>query len=413
MRDYSLVLLTDETLLRNFTTLIARDRTSTAEILAHIAEIDDRRLYAPKGHSSMFSYCVEGLHFSEDAAAKRIHAARACRRHPLLFEALSNGRLHLSGICLLAPHLNEENVAEWIRRATHRRKSEIEEMVGARWSRASDRPATIRALPPTLPSQRAPGHVASSSQEPILAESAVPDVTKSSPAALALENDSGTEKSVHSGRDEATEHAPGHVEEASPPAAAPMLAPIERFRLQVTIGKETWEKLARLQALLSHTVPAGDVAQVLDRAFDALLTQVEKQKLGSPRRTGAPNPRDRARRRSRYVPAHVRKAVWKRDQGQCTFVGSSGHRCGSRHFLQLDHIQPFSRGGESTVEGLRLRCGVHNRYEAERVFGRGYMDAKRRSAQRKLQGVSDPRAQCSLERAQGDPERVRAPEHEA
>jgi hypothetical protein len=77
MRDYSLAHLTDDTLLRDLTALIVRERTSIAEILAHIAEVDDRRLFAPRGYSSMFSYCLEELHFSEDAAAKRIQAARA------------------------------------------------------------------------------------------------------------------------------------------------------------------------------------------------------------------------------------------------------------------------------------------------------------------------------------------------
>jgi hypothetical protein len=50
----------------------------------------------PAGCSSMHAYCVEHLHLSDDAAAKRIHAARAARRFPALFGALTEGRLHLT-----------------------------------------------------------------------------------------------------------------------------------------------------------------------------------------------------------------------------------------------------------------------------------------------------------------------------
>jgi hypothetical protein len=108
MRNYSLTHVSDVVLLRDLAELIARDRLTTAEILAHIAEGDARRLYAPAGYSSMHAYCVGELRLSEDAASKRIHAARAARRFPQLYVALAEGRIHLSGVCLLAPHLTEE-----------------------------------------------------------------------------------------------------------------------------------------------------------------------------------------------------------------------------------------------------------------------------------------------------------------
>jgi hypothetical protein len=123
MRSYSLTHLSDAALLRDLATLITQDRVTTAVLLAHIAEVDARRLYAPAGYPSMHAYCVEELRLSEDCALKRIHAARAARRFPVLFSALSEGRLHLAGVCLLAPHLTEENVEPLVEAATHRRKA--------------------------------------------------------------------------------------------------------------------------------------------------------------------------------------------------------------------------------------------------------------------------------------------------
>src|SRR6266487_3626377 len=101
MGTFSLVHLCDRDLLRDLAALVARERTATAALLAHIAEVDARRLYLPAGHPSMFHYCVHELHLSEDAAFKRIRAARAARQFPALFPALAEGRLHLSGVALL------------------------------------------------------------------------------------------------------------------------------------------------------------------------------------------------------------------------------------------------------------------------------------------------------------------------
>ena len=73
----------------------------------------------------------------------------------------------------------------------------------------------------------------------------------------------------------------------------------------------------------------------------------------------------------------MKRTVWERDGGRCTFVGESGHRCESRTRLEFDHVEPVATGGHATVKGLRLRCRAHNQYEAERAFGRDFMNAKR------------------------------------
>ena len=70
----------------------------------------------------------------------------------------------------------------------------------------------------------------------------------------------------------------------------------------------------------------------------------------------------RPARRSRYIPAPVRRAVWRRDGGCCSYVDPhSGRRCGSRFLLELDHIVPFALGGSAEPGNLRLRCSAHHR----------------------------------------------------
>jgi len=72
--------------------------------------------------------------------------------------------------------------------------------------------------------------------------------------------------------------------------------------------------------------------------------------------------------------------VHERDGGRCTFVGIGGHRCDETLLLEFDHIVPVAKGGKATVENLRLRCRTHNQYEADQVYGAGFMERKREIA---------------------------------
>src|SRR5690606_7980810 len=133
-----------------------------------------------------------------------------------------------------------------------------------------------------------------------------------------------------------------------------------RYRLQVTIDQSTRDKLEQLQDLLAHQLPKGDVATILERAFDALLVQIHKRKTGitakpRTRQPRARQPRTRQPRapetqaaepkaaepkaaepkaaepkaaesaptdeRTRYLGVSVRREVWPRDDGRCGFVG--------------------------------------------------------------------------------------------
>src|SRR5258705_6985371 len=102
MHDYALAHLSDAALLRELAALVAGDRITTASLLAHIAEVDARRLYVPAGYPSMYAYCVEELRLSEDAAFRRIRAAPAARRFPSLPELAAEGRVHLAAVSLPA-----------------------------------------------------------------------------------------------------------------------------------------------------------------------------------------------------------------------------------------------------------------------------------------------------------------------
>ena len=84
---------------------------------------------------------------------------------------------------------------------------------------------------------------------------------------------------------------------------------------------------------------------------------------------GAPKPPAH----TRYIPVHVRAAVWERDGGRCAFVDDRGQRCREQGGLELHHRVPFARGGPATLENLSLRCRAHNALAAEHDFGPEHM----------------------------------------
>ena len=141
----------------------------------------------------------------------------------------------------------------------------------------------------------------------------------------------------------------------------------DRYKLQVTISHETHDKLRRAQDLFRHTEPHGDVAAILDRALGLLLADLERRRCAA---TAAPRCGSPSTGRTRYIPAAVRREVWRRDQGQCAFVGGRG-RCRETGFLEFHHVEPFAEGGPATVANIELRCRAHNQYEAALFFGDG------------------------------------------
>ena len=139
-----------------------------------------------------------------------------------------------------------------------------------------------------------------------------------------------------------------------------------RYRLQLTIAGQTLDKLRLAQDMLGHALPSADYAAVLDRALTVLLTDLAKKKFAD---TPAPRPAGATKPSARTPAAAVKRAVWLRDLGRCAFVGTAGHRCSERRFVEFHHVDPYALGGEATVEGIQLRCRRHNAYEGRLYFG--------------------------------------------
>lgn len=201
--------LSDQQLLTGLKGALCAQRRSVAEVVAHLGEVEERRLHLSGGYSSMFDYCSSHLHMSEDEAYRRIEVARLARRFPQLFQKLARGELSLSVAALLRSHL------------------------------------------PAAPRRRA---------------------TRSD------------------------RHGAG---------------------------------AASAHAAAEHT---------------------------------------------RYIPSHVRRAVFERDDARCAWHAADGTRCNSRAWLEHDHAIPWAKGGPSDAKHIRLFCRAHNRLAAEQTDGRDIID---------------------------------------
>ncbi len=341
MDTHSLQSLSDDQLLAQLAAILRDSRRVEADLVAHIAAVDERRLYLREACPSMFSYCVERLYLSEPETALRIVVARASLRHPLLLDMLRDGRLHLSGIALLAPHLTEQNRDAVLSRATHLSKRRIEELV-AELAPRPDAPALVRKLPAPSPAQHRPDDA-----RPLEVPREAP------PLAIAGTPSSAASLTLRKG----------------PPATVEPLAPA-RYRIQFTASSALRDKLEELQALMRSSVPDGDLAAVIEAAVSEKIERLKARRLAATPRPRTTLARSDTRPGPRHIPAAVKRAVRERDGDRCAYVDPQGRRCGERRGLQFHHRHPHGYGGDRSEDNIALRCGGHNRYEAERDYGR-------------------------------------------
>ncbi|HKY40894.1 MAG TPA: hypothetical protein VJN18_33395, partial [Polyangiaceae bacterium] len=144
-----------------------------------------------------------------------------------------------------------------------------------------------------------------------------------------------------------------------------------RLRVEFTARAELYEKLEKARQLLSHALPSGDLGELFERALDALIEQETRKRFGA----GKPRQPRQLKPGSRHVPVAIRRAVWERDQAQCTFIDGEGRRCAEQRFLTIEHRTPFALGGPPTLENLCLLCRAHNLENARQVFGEPHIEA--------------------------------------
>ena len=358
--------LSDDELIVGVTEVLKQSRRVEAVLVEHIAEVDSRRLFAREALPSMFRFCTDVLHLSEAEAYRRITAGRLSRKFPLLLTMLEDGRLHLCGIGVLSKHLTDANHEELLAKAAHKTKRKIEELV-AELAPKPDVPPSIRKRPER----------------------------KVKPEASSGSSVNGSTQAIHPTSSKHPEKAEPIEQRSAPktlatPEKRPTIEPLSqaRFKVEFTASAMLRDKLKRLESLIA----GSDIATIIDVAVSEKLERLEAKRFGKTNRPRKNIEDADTSPGKRGISAPVRRAVWIRDGGQCTYRTRDGRRCPERHRLEYHHDDPHGFGGDRSVANIRLLCTAHNLYMAELDFGKENIDAYRGSADR----VGEPQPSFEL-----------------
>jgi hypothetical protein len=336
--------------------LLRKEHGAMADFLVLLADFDARKLWRDLGHASLFAFLRRELGLSAGAAQYRKTAAELVQKFPAVEAALRDGRLCLSSVIELAKVITPENAAEVVPR-----------FFGLSSRDAAQVAVSIR--PVEDPPQR-------DVVTPLRGAVTEPRAAIEAPAP-AGEADETACQEVRAPEIE-TMNGVGAPPPAPPPAPWSTVEPLsaEQARLHVTVSRRFLEKLRAATAALSHAHPDGGMEDILEAGLDLVLAEHARRKglVAKPRKDApATDPEPH------HIPAHVKRAVWKRDGGRCQFRLEDGSICGSVFQLEFDHIRPRARGGPSTIENVRLACRPHNGLAARRVLGDACVDRFTRS----------------------------------
>jgi hypothetical protein len=470
--------LSDDDLLASTRRLVGRSNQLFALLLAHLAEVEARGLHRVRACCSLYTYCIYELRFSEDAAFRRVSAARLVKRFPALLDSIERGELHLTGLLMLGPHLTVTNLQQVLALAKYRTKREIAKLVrlldplpdvparieplgpaparcvtaNPSWEQFVQSMNTVRELAPgDGPRDWADGAPLDDlgNETDDAACDAVDREAIHQRAATALARDTPVSVEATAARNAPVSaahadspdgvspassapapatparNAPDGVSPASsapapatPALDTPHLAVTQRYQVQFTATEEYVNLVERAKALLSHIAPNVELAEVHLRAMRALVAELSKRRYAAkatapanydPRAANhgdrgpangdarAANHGDRRRAnddgeqhpandggaspRGRAIPAAVKRAVFERDEGRCTYVEpGGGRRCPETHQLEFHHETAYAHGGRHSVSNITLRCTAHNALAAEADFGREYARERRDSS---------------------------------
>ena len=308
--------LSDEELLNQTKRLATQERELLTEILWHLKEVSDRRLYSARGFSSVFDYSVKELKYSEAAAGRRIAAMRLLVEIPEIAPAIQNGTLNLSAIGSVQSFFKKEEANQG-KKYTKEEKRKVLESIASKSKRECEKLLAIL------------------SPESALGPEKIKPLTES------------------------------HTE------------------LRLIVNEETLKKFEKLRDLLAHQNPEGSYGKLLDLIAEMALDQVDparkeariqSRKVDTKKLVATPVDSDKSKSPALAISASVRRQVYLRDGGQCTYQDpKTGRTCGSTFKLEMDHIVPKALGGTSESQQLQLRCRNHNLWEAVSKLGKETM----------------------------------------
>ena len=405
--------LNNEELLSQTKLLVQKERNIHIQVLHHLAEIDSRRLYFRQGFSSLFDYAVRELGYSEGAAYRRIKAMKLCRDLPETESRLQAGRLSLSVASQLQVFFEKQN-KKAKEKAFSLKSVEQRVSFGSEMQKQESEEHQELKQKPEGEVLKKSGQNSQSCFQVFIKKFSQNEESGGNPEPHRSLSRQQKENLIKRAEGCSTRATAKLLSETDPSLS--LLTGREKVRflgkgkveIKMVIDEQCHKELEKLKNLLSHQNPSlsyGELLSILSKealkrhdpgekntrrrkegkVFKKTSTRkqefksksdepaitsapksassMEKPLISAPKSAAPTSQKQHKKIISRYIPSYLRKYIWERDQGQCTYVQhKTKQRCASRHLLQIDHIQPFALGGKTEKENLRLLCAGHNQY---------------------------------------------------
>jgi len=408
--------LSDQRLLERIKELSGLEHELEVVVIDHLRELHRRRLYLTLGFSSLFDYAVRELGYSDAAAWRRIKAMRLCADVEGASKRLRDGSLTLNAAAQLQNAFDQQE----------RKRGRAGRSVTAGAGSTAPKSGPVRPAVPRPTSGPAMAPIMDAAGRRALVEQAAGRSTRQVQELLAnvdpeLAAPAERMRPLGAGRWEIKavidddcrhglerlkgllSHVDPHLttgqllgrlvrealdrhDPARPPRgrrtanrpsdAAQTSAPKKRAEsAALPAGAGSSRTMERSDEARTAVVQAKRPAPTAATRTSAPKTECDAQRPAPPAEKRPARPADAAavkpekpRAAGRAIPAAVKRQVWERDQGRCSYVDrGSGRRCGSRYLLQVDHVFPYALGGSAEPDNLRLLCAAHHRYRHRHV----------------------------------------------
>jgi hypothetical protein len=348
IRMRSLKLLKDDELLKSTQALVQRERECLTQILRHLQEIERRKLFSDLRCGSLFEYAVRVLGYSEAAAGRRIAAMRLMREIPEVAEKIESGALNLAKLCQAQTFFRGVLQAEPQQKLNTERKKEVLALIEEKTTRQAEKILLEMGGNKILPREQMKAVSAEHTEVRFLIDETLREKLAEVRSLLGP-------KGGHLGLAELM------LEMAT--LAADRLAE-KKFGKRRVQGHQA-QLQAQSAAVMENakrdtpTLATQEASRSAQTARPPVREGASVEVMVDPDHSGAES---ESLRRTRYVSRATRHAVWQASAGRCT-------HCGSRHDLELDHVEPFALGGDSREENLRLLCRSCNLRRGVKTYG--------------------------------------------
>ena len=342
--------------------MVSQERNLSVRILLFLKEIELRKLYLARGHSSLFVFCVKELKYSEAMAYHRTGALKVIEEIPEAKQAVETGELSIATLSLVQSACNAKKRKTKVEVGLEEKKKLLDEVVG------KSKKQTEKILSEHFPEIR---------------EAMKPERVR--PVGSSVEDEVEVRfnmKSDLNGKLKRLRDLTAHRNPCPTYAelielmADYMLDGIDPVRKAERMEKKTREKELR------KTQESNSLGQSKDEVSAAKVGDAEQLSTVKVNSTANPTSTQNSTlktspKSSRHCSVQTERTVWVRAQSRCEHVDEkTGNRCDETRRLQLDHVIPYAISQDSSEKNIELVCTQHNLYRATQWFGSEFMKEK-------------------------------------